>query len=416
MSEEKGINLIIADDDPDGLTSTRQVVNYLDYKKKNYTYMFTDWKAFGIDTELFTAKGKQIGAPIDTVYFLDIGSGLEDIHNAMKIGENIKAKHVLIADNHPPSKEEPGFQEWADEVMSINDDTNTQVYSTTESCTAGMIWEYLNDKEFRTEWNDRWALIGLDADVAIDKPQGKKVADILFKDYPELKGEVMTPKKETNGWGYWRRPILGAVAHILHNPRRIAYSEGTAMTYSALEEIEKYGDLMRLLTLKSDSVPVGFPNIRNILKYNEQWEDRFFKEVFSGGRSQHIDYGLFGITVFNHEWNCGSAACNIQSKEKPWMAINLGTPEFNHISGRVGRDRKSNVTHAGNFRDWFGALSKVSNGQINGGGIKEAGSALAPKTYTVQQMINLICKAVSTVEGESWQTQKKQSDDSSETE
>jgi hypothetical protein len=403
--------VIFSDEDTDGMTSSRMVYNYYDVLfgiKPRLLYQ--TWDEFGWTEE--DIKMIQSYKP-SVVYMTDIGSSDE----YLKLLEPLlkEGSKVFVYDNHPgviPSTFASIYKtKYGDDFV---------LKSTRDNCTAGLVYKYLvepaikDDSILRTKF-DKWAMIGLIGDVASKKGEGGAIFEKLLRKHPMFTGSIrFSSKTKPFFWG-----LGDFFAQFFHVPRRILYNEAPHVVFEAMKEMEEMKDWMaiyrvldselaRLYPLQTTFVsetdykigeeqghtitahitlPEEFdstPYVERLMHLNLRWRNDW-KKVQDRGNNVELDYGSYGVTVISHPWNLGSALCNVRQKEKAHFVINY-IPQLKkiHISGRTSSEGPISIG------DIF---SDLPSDVAVGGGLKEAGSAIALPGVGVETILGALKQA-----------------------
>ena len=397
--------VVFSDEDTDGMTSSRMVYNYYDTLfgiKPRIIYQ--TWDKFGWteeDIKMIDSYHPSV------VYMTDIGSS-DDYLKLLKplLEKGIK---VFVYDNHPQEI----VSAYAD-IFKREYKDNFYLKSTHDNCTAGLIYKYLvepsvkDETILRTKF-DKWAMIGLIGDVASKRGEGGDSFQKLVLKHPMFLGSIKFPSKT-------KQPFLWGLgdffAQFFHIPRRILYNEAPYLAFEAMREMEGMNDWMSIYqtldielaklwplgaTFISETeyktkdeitgrvtLPEKFdstPNVERLMQLNLRWRNDW-KKVQDRGSNVELDYGTYGVTIISHPWNLGSALCNVRQKEKPHFVINY-IPQLKkiHLSGRTGSTGTFSIGEV---------FSNLPANVAIGGGLKEAGSAIALPGVGVEEILGAL--------------------------
>jgi hypothetical protein len=385
--------VVFADDDTDGLCSARIIYKYLINMKQPTKVIFQKWDVFGVTPEDMNII---LSYKPNTVFILDIGSDLTLLNMAEELlKKNIS---VIIMDNHPPDATiltENEMQEFKSKLASLTKYGDKFYYkSTTESCTTALVYDYVTSHGFEDEMINRWALIGIEGDVATDKAHSGPIFKELLISYPFFAGNISFQNKEGEQIS-WK--LLGFFAQLLHIPRRIIYDDAPLLVFDTMEEMETLTDwyviydivnkeLANIQSKRDIILPKAkYPKLNQVIENVLVWHRRW-KDVMQRGNNVILDYDIASISIIEHPWNVGSALANVRSHiyKKGHFVINKIPQKGYYISGRADT---SYPIHIGKV------FSMCDKNIIKGGGIKEAGSAKA-QIQSIERIINELAFAI----------------------
>jgi single-stranded DNA-specific DHH superfamily exonuclease len=376
MSNTNTDTVIFSDEDTDGMMATRIIHNAVTqmHPKATHTVMWQDWDIFGMTdsnvSDILDLKPA-------TVFILDIGSGMDMLNYATAFLAN--GINTIILDNHPPDPEVEDQDNFGIFVKMLENVRAKFVFpnlpffyyeSSTENCTTGIAYNFVKKFNWPLVNMDKWALIGLEGDVATETKEGGPLFQELLDKHPSMRG--LLASKALNSSYDWS--ILAFYAQLFHNPRRMIYNKAPPVCYEAMKEMEQIPNWLGFYEYVNKEAVGGWtvsPNLKMLLELTVNYRKNK-GDVEKRGNYTQLDYPDFGVTIISHKWNMGSALCSKLSNanHKTWFVIN-NIPEYGvHVSGRGGRDGKLHI----------GRVFRCANPAImEGGGIKPAGSA---KTHT----------------------------------
>lgn len=390
MSKANQDTVIFSDEDTDGMCACRIIHNAisLNAPKATHTIMWQDWDVFGM-------TDKNVSDIMDlkpaTVFILDLGSGQEMLNYAVAfLASGI---NVIILDNHPPDllvETAEAYGEYAKTLANLQGKfpfPNLPFFyyeSSTENCTTGISYAFAKRMGWSVVNMEKWALLGLEGDVATGTKEGGPLFQELLNKHPSMRG--LLASKSLNSSYDWS--ILAFYAQLLHNPRRMIFNKAPPICYEAMKEMEKIPNWLDFYAMVNKEKiegdlfwePTVFPtttptpknsNTKMLLELTVNYrKDK--GDVEKRGNYTQLDYPDFGVTIISSKWNMGSALCSkfTNTNHKTWFVINT-IPKYGvHVSGRGGRDSTIHIGKA--FRSANPAI-------MEGGGLKPAGSA---KTHT----------------------------------
>ena len=386
------MKIVFSDDDADGVISAYMISSYLSSIGERHKVIFQTWDKFGL-----TEKDVEqiLSYQPSQVYVLDIGSGIDVLQRIKPLME--KKITVTILDNHPPELEVLGEKEYMKFLTFLEELKKTgylEYFSSTENCTTGYCYLYIQSHGMKvTEFLEKLTILGLVADVSTDKKIGGEIYGKLLSKYPEYAGTIYYGANATFKWS-----IIDAIVQFFHVPRRIIYDEASPLLMEFLRDIEHkgydfitlYGEIEGELgkLYKSEDkkivnvLPSYPPSVQKIAGLLLSWRTEW-KKVLDRGNIFTLDYETFQISIIKHKWNLGSAICNLRLSEtrKPQFVINI-IPEKNIVYVSARSDGK---IHVGKV------FSQCDKSILDGGGIREAGSALA-RTYNISAIVREIVK------------------------
>lgn len=399
MSSDNSNTVIFSDEDCDGMCATRIIHNGLTnaYPNSTHTIIWQTWDVFGLlreNVEAIRAMKPR------TAYILDIGSDLLAVNYAAELlSEGI---NVVILDNHPPDSRIENGEDYTDYKTTLF--TLRQKFpmppvaaekpyffyeSTNDNCTTGIAFSYALRQGWSVKNMEKWALLGLEGDVATETPEGRIIFDNLMTKHPHLDGLLASKNiRSTYDWS-----ILAFYAQLLHNPRRMLFNDAPPVVYPAMQDMETYPNWLDFYDyVNKEGKGLTFPHldkphpaIKTILDLTIAYR-KGKGEPEERGNSTQLDYPDFGVSIIRHKWNLGSALCNKLSStyKKTWFVIN-DIPEYGvHVSGRGGADGKLHI----------GKVFRSCNPEImEGGGLAPAGSAKT-KTNNIEVILDELVRAV----------------------
>lgn len=364
---------ILVDEDLDGLTSARIIYNFEKEKGSDVNVVFQTWDVFGVSED---DVNNVLATKPDKVYILDIGSDEMVLRAITPILESGIAVSVL--DNHPPDIEVIGTDKLGEFLLyqkELEDKYSKSFYynSTTDNCTAGIAYSITKDI-CKNKMNTLWAILGLKGDVAYDKKEGAPLFQEAMSQYPLLKRGFYYG---TFTWGN-----LDFMANLFHNPRRIIFNEAPKVCFQAMAELEdnpkKFGVGWLEIYKEAEKVIVDgrrkltgfdeYPNVKRMTELYIEWKD--WKEIYQKrGNCITLDYEDYGVSIIKHNWNLGSALCNVKAGDMKKANFCINTIEDKNIVHVSGRNTKYSKIHIGKV------FYNCDQSILKGGGIKEAGSA-----------------------------------------
>jgi single-stranded DNA-specific DHH superfamily exonuclease len=407
------VNYIFTDDDTDGLCSARILYDYLTLRQEQTELYVQKWNIFGMTDEDIK---RILSARPSHVYILDIGSD-EDVLTKISIllQDGIE---VSVFDNHPPDPVVLGEER----LRKVKDILNTLLLiykdkfhytSTRDNCTTGLVYQHVRKQlPNTTPAMDKWALVGIYGDVASNTVGGSEVLGQLKSKYAYLLGAF---SKSTFDW-----KLINFFTQLLHVPRRILYDNASTIVWHAMNELENM-DWLELEVLYNSLEP-HLRNVSTASSYTTEAFDSDFHQCLEViGKAmpslptfttrllatyiiwhQRWKQALtdapvflfpskekpaFSVSLIIHPWNVGSAVANIQCSQLnvPHFCINKIAPDIIHVSGRAW------TTHNLHIGQVFANCDKTI---LDGGGIKEAGSANGKTTNLELIMQELVQTAL----------------------